>query len=357
MLLVTTWFGSFLLDEGKVVRERLFPKDPGALSDRMARVEDWKLLEEERELMASVDEVFVAEPRLERAGGRLTTERAPFLDAAAYGFERALLHAAMVDLGKRKMRKAIRPEDHLRQAIGSLDDLLKQENLLLERLREWYGLHFPELARFVDDRTYLELIATHGRRDRMPIDYTDSVGADLGAAEEEQVRDMARIAQALAERRGKLEAYLERSVRSLAPNVSDLTGPVIAARLVTLAGGLDELARAPAGTIQVLGAERALFRHIRSGTAPPKHGVLFQHPLVHRAPPWQRGSISRAFAGKIAIAARADAFTKRRISDGLAADLRRTVEEIARRKQTKPERRKRGRDPGRREGGRPRRRG
>lgn len=340
MLLVTTWFGCFLLDGGKVVAQRLFPKDPEAIADRLGNVEDWKVLDEERELMASLEEVFVTEPRLERAGGNLAAERAPFLRPEDFGFDRGLLHAAMVELAKRRMRKAIRPEDHLRQAVAALDDLLEQENLVLERLREWYGLHFPELARMVDERTYLSLVATHGRRDAMPIEGTDSVGADLGEEEERELRGTADLGRHIAERRAALEAYVERAIRGLAPNVTDLAGPMITARLVSLAGGLEELARAPAGTIQVLGAERALFRHLRTGSKPPKHGVLFQHPLVHRAPAWQRGAIARAFAAKIAIASRGDAFTKRRISDGLASDLRRTVEEIARKKEKKPVRAK-----------------
>ncbi len=338
MLLHTTWFGSFLLDEGKVVQERLFPKDPRALADRLARVEDWKVLDEERELMALVAEVFVTEPRLERAGGRFTAERAPFLDAEAYGFDRTLLHAAMVDLAKRKVRKAIRPEDHLRQAVAAVDDLLEEENTLLERVREWYGLHFPELAKMVDERAYLALVAEHGRRENLPLDARESVGAELGEPEEREVKAMADLVRGLAARRADLEAYVEHSARSLAPNVSALAGPMIAARLVTQAGSVEDLARYPAGTIQLLGAERALFRHLKSGARPPKHGVLFQHPLVHRAPPWQRGAIARAFAGKIAMAARADAYTHRDIAPQLQADLDRTVAEIRRRKEEKPSR-------------------
>ncbi len=338
MLLRTTWFGSFLVDEGRVVQERLFPKDARALADRLARVEDWKVLDEERELMGLVEEVFVTEPRLERAGGRFTTERPPFLDPAAYGYDRALLHAAMVELAKRSIRKAIRPEDHLRQAVASVDDLLEQENTLLERVREWYGLHFPELAKIVDDREYLELVAKHGRRENLPMDVRESVGAELGEPEEQEIKGMAQLAQVLASQRADLEGYVERTVRGLAPNVSALAGPKIAARLVTQAGSVEGLARYPAGTIQLLGAERALFRHLKTGSRAPKHGVLFQHPLVHRAPPWQRGAIARAFAGKIAMAARADAYTHRDIAAQLQADLDRAVAEVRRRKEKKPAR-------------------
>lgn len=339
MLLQTTWFGTFLLDEGAVVHERLFAKDPKALAERLAKVEDWKVLDEERELMGLVDEVFVTEPRLERAGGRFSTEKPPFLDPAPYGFDRALLHAAMVELAKRRMRKAIRTEDHLRQAVAAVDDLQEQENSLVERIREWYGLHFPELAKMVDEAQYLELLAKHGRRENLPLDARESIGAELGDAEEREIRGMAQLAQTLALQRRDLEGYVERTSRALAPNVSELAGPMIAARLVSQAGSVEDLARYPSGTIQLLGAERALFRHLKTGSRPPKHGVLFQHPLIHRAPPWQRGALARAFAGRIAMAARADAYTHRRIAPELQASLDHAVAEIRRRKEKKPVRR------------------
>lgn len=338
MLLLTTWFGSFLLDEGKVVHQRLFPKEAGAIAERLALVEDWKVLNEERELMALADEVFVIEPRLERAGGNRTKERAPFLDPDSLGYGRELLHAGMVRLAKGRMRQAVGPEDQLRQAVGALDELQEQENALLERLREWYGLHFPELAPMVDSATYLELIASHGRRDRMPIVQPESVGADIGEREEDRLRAFASLGKTVGEQRRAIETYVERSIKELAPNVSELAGPMIAARLVSLAGSVERLARAPSGTVQLLGAERALFRHLRSGSRPPKHGVLFQHPWVHRAPRWQRGAIARAFAGRIAIAARADAYTKRTIAPDLLKDLEGAIEEIRRRKAERPAR-------------------
>ena len=338
MHLVTTWFGSFLVDEGKVVETRLFPKDPEALAGRLALVEDWKVLPEERELMAGRPELFVSEPRLERAGGRMAAERVEFLRPEDFGYDRALLHAAMIALARRQMRKAVGPDDHLHQAVGALDDLQETENVLLERLREWYGLHFPELAKTVDDREFVALIAEHGSRDAMPLDAKESIGAPLGEPERRSVMEMASIVQGVDARRREIESYIEASALARAPNVSRLAGPLLAARLVSLAGGVDALGRLPASTVQLLGAERALFRHLKEHTRPPKHGVLFQHPLVHRAPPWQRGAVARAFAGKIAIAARADAFSGRDIADGLKADLERSLARIRETKRAAPPR-------------------
>src|SRR3989441_1915113 len=227
--------------------------------------------------MSRAEGVLVIEPRLARGGGTRTTVPPPFLKPEDFGYGRDLLHAAMVELAERRMRKAIGPEEHLRQAVGALDDLQEEENVLVERLREWYGLHFPELAPMVDTATYVELVSMHGRRERMPIDHRESVGAEMAEREEAELKALAGFAKLAGDQRKAIEAYVERSAPELAPNVSAVTGPILAARLVSLAGGVEDLARAPAGTVQLLGAERALFRHLRTGSRPPKHGGVFQH--------------------------------------------------------------------------------
>jgi nucleolar protein 56 len=106
-----------------------------------------------------------------------------------------------------------------------------------------------------------------------------------------------------------------------------VAGATIGARLIAKAGGLDRLARLPASTVQVLGAEKALFRALRTGARPPKHGILFQHDAVHTAPKWQRGKIARALANKIAIAARID-FYRGTKEGGLTATLEKRLDEI-----------------------------
>ncbi|HEV8595525.1 MAG TPA: ribosomal biogenesis protein [Thermoplasmata archaeon] len=339
MHLVTTWFGSFLLEDGKVVQARPFPKEPEAIASRLAVVDDWKVLDEERDLMRGLDEVFVLEPRLERAGGNLVREIPPFLKPEDFGFSRDLLHAAMLALARRQMRKAVGPDDYAAQAVAALDDLTEVSNQLLERLREWYGLHFPELAKTVDDGRFLDLVAEHGDRAAMPFEGAESVGGPLSPEDREAIMGFAALARDVARRRRTLEVHLEARMRELAPNVSHLTGPILGARLIALAGGLEPLARLPASTVQLLGAERALFRHLREGTRPPKHGVLFQHPTIRRSPRWQRGALSRAFAGKIAIAARADAYTKRFIADALKVDLEKAIAEAKRTHASPPPRR------------------
>ena len=108
--------------------------------------------------------------------------------------------------------------------------------------------------------------------------------------------------------RDKLASHVEKTMRQVAPNVTEIAGATIGARLIARSGGLKKLAVLPASTIQILGAEKALYRALKSGARPPKHGILFQHAAVHSAPKWQRGKVARSVAGKIAIAARIDIF-------------------------------------------------
>jgi nucleolar protein 56 len=118
-------------------------------------------------------------------------------------------------------------------------------------------------------------------------------------------------------------------MEEVAPNTKAMVGALLGARLIAVAGSLQNLAMRPASTIQVLGAEKALFRSLKTGARPPKHGLIFQHTLLHDAKKWQRGKIARALAGKLAIAVRADAFGEGRyIGDSLKADLDKRIEEI-----------------------------
>ncbi|MCC6011234.1 MAG: C/D box methylation guide ribonucleoprotein complex aNOP56 subunit, partial [Desulfurococcaceae archaeon] len=128
--------------------------------------------------------------------------------------------------------------------------------------------------------------------------------------------------------RSTLEDYIETVMKEVSPNITALVGAKLGARLLSLAGGLEKMAKLPASTIQVLGAEKALFRALRTGGKPPKHGVIFQHPAIHRSPRWQRGKIARALAAKLAIAAKVDFFTGRFIGDKLTTELQQRIDEI-----------------------------
>ena len=117
-------------------------------------------------------------------------------------------------------------------------------------------------------------------------------------------------------------------MNTVAPNVTALVGPLIGARLISLAGSLKDLASKPSSTVQVFGAEKALFRSLKTGADPPKHGIIYRVPEVHNAAYWQRGKVARALAGKLSIAARIDAYSDKNLGEKLREDFLARVEEI-----------------------------
>jgi nucleolar protein 56 len=155
-----------------------------------------------------------------------------------------------------------------------------------------------------------------------------SMGADLAEADLAQIQALCKSTLSLYGLRQTLENYLEKAMDEVAPNVKALTGALLGARLIAITGGLTNLARRPSSTIQVLGAEKALFRSLKTGARPPKHGMIFQHAYLHDAKRWHRGKIARALAGKLAIAARVDAFGGKYVGEELKASLDKRIEEI-----------------------------
>ncbi len=206
-----------------------------------------------------------------------------------------------------------REDLQLVHAIQGLDELDRFLNITSERVAEWYSLQFPELQQMIGDNLALNrLIVEIGSKDQFTEEKLDGKGfsdkkieAILLTAERSKggtvterdlnrIVGLAQIALAIASERDKLADYVESTMKRIAPNTTNVAGATIGARLLAKAGGLDRLARLPASTIQVLGAEKALFRALRTGARPPKHGILFQHDAVHSAPKWQRGKIARS---------------------------------------------------------------
>ncbi len=343
MILITTWFGTFLCEDKEVVNYKLFPKNAVELATRMLVVENKKVLREERELIKGLENFYVSEPRLEKLGG-ISSSKEIFIEPKDYDFNEELLHGAMIEIAKTKTQEAIGEDKHIVQAVNAIDELIQTANLLSERLHEWYGLHFPELTRLVAEEKFVDLIGKYGDRDAIKqygkVKFSDSIGAALSNEDKKAIMDLAKILQATYESKAELEKHIAQKMGEVAPNTSHIVGPIIGARLIALAGGLNKIARMPSSTIQLLGAEKALFRHLKDGSRPPKHGVLFQHPLVHRAPYWHRGKIARAFASKLSIAAKIDFYDDRFIAEQLEQDLLKRIEDIRKKYPKAPKKKK-----------------
>ncbi len=191
-----------------------------------------------------------------------------------------LLREFGISLARRQLKLLTTAEQDLLQAVDALDDLNQSVNLLDERLYEWSRLHRDEII--------------HGR------DLVEALKDDKIMGE------MANAILNLRRSRSGLEKEVADSAVRIAPNLSSLAGPVLAARLISRAGGLKHLSDLPSSAIQVMGAEKSLFKHLKGNAPSPKHGLIYRHPSVSGAPKRLRGKVARAFAGKLAIAARLD---------------------------------------------------
>lgn len=209
-------------------------------------------------------------------------------------------------------------------AIALLDDLDKELNTYAMRVREWYGWHFPELAKILTGNlVYAKVILAMGMRSNAvkadltfleePVEAAVKAAADISMGTEITEEDLENI-KLLAEQvvrygdyRDDLARYLESRMKAIAPNMTELVGHLVGARLIAHAGSLMNLAKNPGSTIQILGAEKALFRALKTKHATPKYGLLYHASLVGQASGKNKGKIARQLASKVALGVRTDA--------------------------------------------------
>ncbi|KAJ6380113.1 hypothetical protein OIU76_016715 [Salix suchowensis] len=211
------------------------------------------------------------------------------------------------------------------QAIGLLDDLDKELNTYAMRVREWYGWHFPELAKIVQDNIlYAKSVKLMSSRDNAAkLDFSEilpeeveaelkeaaviSMGSDVSDVDLMNIKELCDQVLSLAEYRAQLYDYLKNRMNTIAPNLTALVGELVGARLIAHGGSLLNLAKQPGSTVQILGAEKALFRALKTKHATPKYGLLYHASLVGQAPPKMKGKMSRSLAAKAALTIRYDA--------------------------------------------------
>ena len=386
LYLVDTIFAFLVCNRnGEVVFHVILPLDVDILTERLLKLERTELIEEIKILCNKINELNIKRIIVEdesiavllknilmsqidvKPGNPIARKiRESIIDIAIklglFQSDNAFkdfVHEVALSLSRKKLREAAEKRDLMAaQSINAIDDLNKSINLMVTRLREWYSVHFPELDALVSDhRVYASLVNKLGLRDNYTVEKLSSfnfnslqiekivsaanasIGAEIAEFDIKSLKHFANIMNQMYNLREELEKYIDKTMDEVAPNIKALVGPLIGARLISLAGGLNQLAKLPASTIQVLGAEKALFRALRTGSRPPKHGIIFQCPEIHSAPKWQRGKIARALAGKLTIAARIDAFSGTYFADELKEDLNKRIEEIKRIYSVPPQRR------------------
>ncbi|KAI1981632.1 Nucleolar protein 56 [Ophidiomyces ophidiicola] len=248
------------------------------------------------------------------------------------------LNTAQLGLGHAYSRAKVkfsvqRDDNHIIQAIAILDQLDKAVNTFSMRVREWYSWHFPELFKIVsDNHRYARLALLIRNKKELTEDKLHdiaaiveddegvarsiidaakhSMGQDISESDMENVTSFAERVVSLANYRKSLHAYLVSKMSVVAPNLAALIGEIVGARLISHAGSLTNLSKYPASTVQILGAEKALFRALKTKGNTPKYGLLYHSSFIGRAGPKNKGRISRFLANKCSIASRIDNFSE-----------------------------------------------
>lgn len=293
---VRTWFATFILDGDRIIDVELFDKDIDSIVER--------LMEEPLLLRGNVAGKDIRDLALKHGFVQSNEE-----------YDR-LLHEISIELAKKGIAKAATPDMRIIAVVEAIDDIDETSNILAERLEELYLLNLNET----------------------PLRGEELAHHVTGLENEENAADAdLKIMQTLASNllglyamRSSIEEHLKEKMPGIAPNLTNVAGHILGARLLSFAGSLERLASLPSSAVQVIGASNALFKHLKGKAPSPKHGVIFRHPLVNSAPKNLRGKIARALASKISLAARYDYYSGE-LKEGMLEELKNKVENIKKR--------------------------
>jgi len=227
-------------------------------------------------------------------------------------------------LTKKLIKESVRTDVLIIQAVNNISDIDKVVNILVKRLRDWYSLYNPEFERSMQNHEkFVELILKNKKKDLLNgLTLDATMGADLNESDLMPMLNLADSIRAMYELKRKQERYLESQMKQISPNLTAISGFSIGAKLLEKAGSLRRLAMFPASTVQLLGAEKALFRHMKNKkNKPPKFGIIHEHPLVSQSKRQIQGKAARALADKIAIAVKVDYFKGEFIGNKLRTEL------------------------------------
>lgn len=336
MEIYKTPIGVLVMEDDKVVDKILFPKDPKVVAKRLTG---------ESPELSTLKSKY---PKARDGMGRL-----PLGDIAEkVGFCKRpelspFLSAVNSEMARTGVSKGFGRDKLIVNAVRAQKALEDNINTECETLREWYSIHFPELDELLKENAdYAKFVSNIGQRKNIsegslekvlsdkryakaiPQVAKESFGSEVADADIKPIQDYARaIANNITEELG-LREYIEGAMKDIAPNVSAVATPYVGALLLEQAGSLERLASLPASTIQLLGAQKAMFRFLKTKKLPPKYGVLYVHPLVSQAPKTNKGKIARTLAGKISIAAKVDFYRGKPIGEKLKKESEERVKNL-----------------------------
>ncbi|MBE6499460.1 MAG: ATP-binding protein [Methanobrevibacter thaueri] len=331
-------------NENELICEKLFPENE--IINRLIEINNKQIVDEEIEIINSLsdyDEIIIESNKRQsdynndKIKIKTPNQGGEYLrnNYEEFGLNDTDITSIYQNLTIYKIKKESASEDkHLIQAINSIDEIDESISKLIERIREWYALYFPEMDVIKNNETYIKLISQNktkqeilkAKPEAFPQDIVD-FDEDINPIDLEIMNNYANSLFELQKTRKNIEEYIDNKMESIAPNLRLLVGSTLGAKLISHSGGIKRLAMYPSSTVQIMGAEKALFRHLKSGDRPPKYGLIYQHPQVRGAKWWNRGKIGRMLAGKISLAVRRDVFTKT-LDETVSDEFIKKVEEI-----------------------------
>jgi len=329
----TNLLGCFLIKDKKIISYNLFSKSSKEIACDLIYAQK-NLLPEEYKIIEELEKSYKGKifiKNCERVKSKNFAEISPLKSISLEEicdqivFDKNELRKRVreinIEITKEEMRVCELDKVAIR-LISIIDELNKNINSMNEQLREYYGMYFPEIDAISDHEIYASIAALGNRKnlDMKEINLSEKIkekikdegktsfGIELGDKYIKLASLLAKEIMDLYKLKTEYEENLKNLMNETAPNLTYLAGHMLAARLITLAGSLKNLAFMPASTIQMLGAEKALFKFLRTKKLPPKHGIIYTLPVIEGAQKKYRGKISRNFAAKISIAAKADYF-------------------------------------------------
>ncbi len=348
--LLTIPVGVIAVDEKKKVLETyFFPKDPKLAATKFLSSEEGKIIKEEKKVKDFLEKKGYEVVFLKKKKGERFEENVEIEDWVRENLIKILLEKNFAKdvlevnellskinlvISRERIRKSARRDRLVIQATNALEELDKIINILAQRLREFYSFHFPEMDREVSSHErFAKLVEKYGRRENVDDPSLkrlaeESVGGEFRNTDVEICRKLAKELLNLYTLRESVSEYVEKTVRELAPNFTELATPLIAAKLIAKAGSLEKIAKMASSTLQLVGAEKALFRYLRGKGKSPRFGVLAIHPLIQRAPEKLKGKVARVLAAKLSMAAKIDFYSKENKAEKLKRELEKKLEEI-----------------------------
>ena len=228
-------------------------------------------------------------------------------------------------LTKKKIKESVSADQFISQTISNIEEIDKVANTLVKRLREWYSYYLPEFSKSIQSHEkFVELILKKSKDELLKeirLKKQESMGADISGNDLKPIMALADQLKTLYQLKEKQKQYLESVMKRVCPNLLAIAGPLIGAKLIEHTGSLKRLMEFPASTIQLLGAEKALFRHMKTGSRPPKYGLIYSHQLIAQAKKKEQGKIARGLADKMSICVKVDYFKGEPIGDKLRKQL------------------------------------